>query len=329
MQIQSTAPKSHSHLWLIGVIGLLAGLALMIYVPTLKAVSGTLFLVAGFHLLGAFVALTSIHVTLGSRWHQFLAKFSRTTQSPLNFGWAPAWTLGPLLLAVALWAGAVVIELSFPSWWPGALLLGLLGACAFAGYLITRTTSDADFAPLPLVDLLPGGQGVILDGGCGAGRTSLAVASAYPQATLVAIDRFDSSYIQDGGRSLLERNATHAGIIDRLQIVQGDLTAIHFANDFFDAAVSAHAMDHLGDATERGLAEMWRVLKPGAHFLLVVWVPGWTMFAVANILSFFLKGKTAWRTLAGGAGFELLREGNFNGYWYLLLKKGSQSVASG
>jgi hypothetical protein len=45
---------------------------------------------------------------------------------------------------------------------------------------------------------------------------------------------------------------------------------------------------------------------------------------VANILSFVLRGKTAWRTLAGGTGFELLREGNFNGYWYLLLKKRPQ-----
>ena len=66
---------------------------------------------------------------------------------------------------------------------------------------------------------------------------------------------------------------------------------------------------------------MWRVLKPGAHFLLVVWVPGWMMFAVANVLSFFLRGRAEWRALARGVGFELLREGDFNGYWYLLLKK--------
>jgi SAM-dependent methyltransferase len=315
------SPRSHSHMWLVGVAGLLAGLALMIYVPTLKAVSGTLFLVAGFHLLGALIALTSIRITFRSRWRRSRPRVTSTSQSPLDFGWAPAWTLGPLLFAVVLWALAVVIELSWPLWWPVAFLFGLLGAGAFAGYLIAKTTTDAHFAPLPMVDLLPGGQGVVLDGGCGAGRTSLAVANAYPQAKLVAVDRFDSDYIQDGGRSLLTRNATHAGFIDRLQIAQGDLTAMQFADDFFDAAVSAHAMDHLGHATERGLAEMWRVLKPGAHFLLVVWVPGWMMFAVANVLSFFLRGRAEWRALARGVGFELLREGDFNGYWYLLLKK--------
>jgi SAM-dependent methyltransferase len=293
----------------------------MIVVPTLKAVSETLFLVAGFHLLGALIALTSIRITFWNSRRRSRPDAGSTSQSDLDFGWAPAWTLGPLLFAVVLWAVAVVIELSRPSWWPGAFILVLLGSCAFAGYLIAKTTRDADFAPLPMVDLMPGGQGVILDGGSGAGRTSLAVAGAYPQAKLVALDRFDSNYIQDGGRSLLTRNAKHARFVDRLQVVQGDLTAMEFADDLFDAAVSAHAMDHLGDATERGLAEMRRVLKPGARFLLVVWVPGWMMFAVANVLSFFLRGKAEWRTLARGVGFELLREGDFNGYWYLLLRK--------
>lgn len=311
-------------MWLVGVAGLSAGLALMIYIPTLPAISGTLFLVAGFHVVGALVALTSIRIAFWSRRRRSRPSFSRTTQSALDFGWAPAWTIGPLLFAVVLWAAAIVIELSWPLWWPGAFLLGLLGASAFAGHLIARTTTDADYAPLPMVDLLPGGEGLVLDGGSGAGRTSLAVAGAYPRARLVAIDRFDADYIQDGGRALLERNAARAGIVDRLQIVQGDLTAMQFADDFFDAAVSAHAMDHLGDATERGLAEMWRVLKPGARFLLVVWVPGWTMFAVANVLSFLLRGKEAWRAMARGTGFEVLREGNFNGCRYLLLRKNSR-----
>jgi SAM-dependent methyltransferase len=321
MSIQ-TSPRSHSHMWLVGVGGILAGLALMIVVPTLPAVSGTLFLVAGFHLLGALIALTSIRITFWNPWRRSRSGAGcSTSQSVLDFGWAPAWTLGPLLFAVVLWAMAIVIEVSWPTWWPGAFLFVLLGACAFAGHLIAKTTTDAQFAPLPMVDLLPGGRGVILDGGCGAGRTSLAVAGAFPQAELVAIDRFDSNYIQDGGLSLLTRNATRAGFVDRLKVVQGDLTAMQFADDCFDAAVSAHAMDHLGDATKRGLAEMRRVLKPGARFLLVVWVPGWMMFAVANVLSFFLRGKAEWRTLARAAGFELLREGDFNGYWYLLLRK--------
>ena len=180
MSTQSSPPKSHRHMWLVGVAGLSAGMALMIYVPTLKAISGTLFLVAGFHLLGATVALTSIRIAFWSRWRRSRPRSGGKSPSALDFGWAPAWTIGPLLFAVVLWAAGIVIELSWPSWWPGAFLLGLLGACAFAGHLIVKTTTDANCAPLPMVDLLPGGVGVVLDGGCGAGRTSLAVASAYP-----------------------------------------------------------------------------------------------------------------------------------------------------
>ena len=85
--------------------------------------------------------------------------------------------------------------------------------------------------------------------------------------------------------------------------------------------ISAHATDHLGDATEQGLREILRVLKPGGRFLLVVWVPGWMMFAVANVMSFFLRPKHDWRRLTQRAGFEIADEGMFNGVWFLLLRK--------
>jgi SAM-dependent methyltransferase len=107
----------------------------------------------------------------------------------------------------------------------------------------------------------------------------------------------------------------------RVAIEKGDLTALPFADKAFDAAVSAHAIDHLGSRTERALREIRRVLKPGGRFLLIVWVPGWTMFAIANLLALALRPKRAWRRMAAQAGFALRDEGVFNGYWFALLEK--------
>jgi hypothetical protein len=50
-------------------------------------------------------------------------------------------------------------------------------------------------------------------------------------------------------------------------------------------------------------------------------VPGWTMFAIANVLSFFMTSKGQWRKMARRAGFEIRDEGALNGCWFLLLEK--------
>ena len=313
MKIHSAASGAHSHMWLVGVAGLAAGLVLMAYIPSLEAITHSLFWFAGFHLVGGIVLLGSLYATIGRRFRQ--------RPNILDFGWVPAWTLGPLLAAVVLLAAAVVVQIAAPSWWPGAIVLTLLAANSFAGHLAAASTARPDHAPLPMVDLLPAGRGLVLDGGCGAGRTSIGVARGLAGASLVAFDRFDSDYIEGGGRALLEKNLRLGGLADRVRIQHGDLTALPFENASFDAAVSAHAIDHLGGAKEAGLREMWRVLKPGGRFLLVVWAPGWTMFAVANLMSFALTTGADWRVMARLIGFEIIDEGTFNGHCFLLLGK--------
>lgn len=315
MHLHKPARQAHSHMWLVGVLGLAAGLALMIYVPSLKAISASVTLFAGFHLIGALVSAASLYATWGRR-----TRFAGRHDA-LDFGWTPAWTLGPLLAAVVLLAAAVVIQVAAPGWWPASIVATLLAGNAFAGHLFTRAASRPEQACLPWVDAAAEGNGLWLDGGCGAGRTSIALARALPHAKVAAFDRFDADYIEQGGRALLARNLQLTGLSERVQIQAGDLTALPFADATFDGAVSAHAMDHLGKGMQQGLRETWRVLKPGRRFVLTVWVPGWPMFAVANVLSFMLTGKSAWREMARRAGFELQQEGSFNGHWFMVLAK--------
>jgi SAM-dependent methyltransferase len=238
----------------------------------------------------------------------------------LDFGWTRTWTRLPLLTAVAGLCVAAGVSVGTP-WWPVPIVATLLAANAFAGFLLARAAHGSADATLPWVPLLDHPDGLVLDGGCGAGRTTIGLARALPAARIVALDRFDAGYIAGGGRDLLTRNLALSGLSGRVQIEAGDLTAMPFGDAQFDAAVSAHALDHLGPAKLRGLQEMARVLKPGGRLLLIVWVPGWAMFAVANVLSLALTRRSRWRALAGQAGFALIDEGRLHGHAFFLLGK--------
>ncbi|QUD89731.1 class I SAM-dependent methyltransferase [Phenylobacterium montanum] len=315
------AHHAHSHFWIFGLVGLAAGAALMIYVPHLKAVSASLILFAGFHLVGAVVILSSLYFG-GLRDHFRRARKNRAASGDrLDFGWGPGWMNGLGIAALIALAAAVAVQVSAPGLWPLAFALVALACLFLAGNSIMRGFRRQDQAVLPMVDLLRGEADVVMDAGCGAGRTSIALGRIVRGGHIIAVDRFDAGYIDDGGRALLERNLQLAGLSDKVTIESGDLTALPFGEGDFDSIASTHVYDHLGDGKAKGLAEAFRVLKPGGRFLMAIWVPGMSMFAVANVLSMFLTPKSAWRAMAKAAGFEIVEEGAFNHAWYLLLQK--------
>jgi len=311
----------HGHLLWVGAAGTAAGAALMIFVPSLRPASTALFLFAGLHLVGAVVLMASLYLFGSSRVGQWLVPGTAHDGAGFDFGWTPAWTNGPWIASLVLVVSAVALQVAAPAWWPVAMAATLLAAAFFAGGLVTRPAGRYESALLPAVDLLSGDDNLLLDAGCGSGRTTIAVGRAFKKARIVALDRFDAKYIEGGGRLLLDRNLELAEMSGRVSVECGDLTALPFADRTFDAVVSAHAMDHLGPRTEQALREAQRVLKPGGRLLVIVWVPGWSMFAVANVLSFALAPKRAWRRMAAGAGLESCDEGMFNSSWFLLLKK--------
>jgi len=321
MSTNEQVKQKHGHMAWVGIAGMAAGAALMIYVPSLKSVSSALFLFAGFHLVGAVVLLASLYAVAGRKLGRRLAAAHNRESNQFDFGWVPAWTYGPWIAALILAATAVAFQVAAPAYWPVAMIITPLAAASFAGGLITRAAGRYDSALLPAVDLVSGNDSLVLDAGCGAGRTTIALGRAFKTGQIVALDRFDSEYIEGGGRLLLEQNLKLAGMADRVRIERGDLCALPFPDRIFDAVVSAHAIDHLGKQKENGLREALRVLKPGGRFLLIVWVPSWTMFAVANLLAFSLSSKRAWRRMATRAGFALSDEGSFNGVWFALLQK--------
>ena len=320
---QGDKGRGHGHASLMGLFGLAAGLAFLVYAPSLKVVSNSLFLFAGFHIVGAVVLLASAY-SLGLR--KLLARVSARRSGgarQFNFGWGPEWMNGLAILALAFAWAAIAVEVAVPPWWPLAFVLLLLGASAFAGNLVMSSFRSADHVVLPMVELVRGDDDLILDAGCGAGRTTIALRRGLRNGRVVAVDRFDADYIDGGGRELIARNLAAAGLSDRVTVETGDLTNLPFNDATFDGAVSTNVFDHLGADKPLALRETFRVLKPGARFLMAVWVPGWPAFAVGNILSFFITSRAEWRRMASEAGVVVADEGVFNYAWFALLQKPS------
>jgi len=184
-----------------------------------------------------------------------------------------------------------------------------------------RAYQRRNFMVLPMVELIRSDRDRVLDAGCGAGRTTIALSRVLRNGSVTALDQFNADYIDEGGKALLERNLRISGLTDRVNVVTGNLVMIPFPNGTFDSAVSTHAVDHLGKNKAKALSELHRVLKPGGRLLLAFWIPGWAMFAVANVFSFFLTRPRIWKEWARSAGFKVCDEGVLNSAWWVLLEK--------
>ena len=95
----------------------------------------------------------------------------------------------------------------------------------------------------------------VLDFGCGPGTISVGLARAIEPGELHGIDMEES---QIG----IARAAAQAGGHANATFHVGDVTALPFEDNFFDAAHCHAVLMHVPD-TPRVLAEVKRVLKPG------------------------------------------------------------------
>jgi ubiquinone/menaquinone biosynthesis C-methylase UbiE len=123
----------------------------------------------------------------------------------------------------------------------------------------TRWLSDAELAYAPmarhLVDNNPGSWtgSRVLDAGAGTGAVGAVLDQA--GATVIAVD--------------LETSMLSAGLSRRRLPVAGDVIALPFGKDAFDAVVAAFVLNHLADPAA-GLREFARVTKPGGLVLASV-----------------------------------------------------------
>jgi len=152
---------------------------------------------------------------------------------------------------------------------------------------MTRNFTKTDNMTLPFVDLFSSDQDLILDAGCGSGRATIELSKVSKNGQIVAIDLFDPKSESISSKELLGKNLEIAGITDKVQIVQGDVTNLEFGDNPFDTAISVLLVNNLGKAKLKGLKELFRVLKPG-EILIIVPTLSLQTFAVMSVFNFTL-----------------------------------------
>jgi len=174
------------------------------------------------------------------------------------------------------------------------------GAIAAAYATSAVHAAGADLAALVEAAALTGRERV-LDIGCGAGHTALAL--AHMAASVIAID------ITPEMLAVAEGLAAQRGITN-VAFRLGDVAALPFPDGAFELVTSRYSAHHYA-APERALAEVARVLCPGGRFLLIDSVapesPALdTFFNAAELLRDSSHGRncriTEWRRMLAEAG---------------------------
>jgi ubiquinone/menaquinone biosynthesis C-methylase UbiE len=191
-----------------------------------------------------------------------------------NFGIdAPGVIRNFLLLALA----ALLLAWAAARWLPGARGLPRMGLsfavvfCAQALLMLWTSLVGKRIAARQLLAQaqLHGGERV-LDVGCGRGLLLLGAAQRLPRGRAVGIDLWQLSDLSGNARAATEANARALQVSDRVELVDGDMRALPFADGEFDAVLSSLAVHNVYDREGRELAlrEIARVTRPGGRVLL-------------------------------------------------------------
>ena len=113
-----------------------------------------------------------------------------------------------------------------------------------------------------LLSFAAGTPAAILDVAAGTGDVAVALARRLPAARITGIDL--SGEMLAVGRGKVARR----GLCDRIELVQGDAEQLPFPDGTFDAVTIGFGIRNFG-SIEAGLAEAFRVLRPGGRLCIL------------------------------------------------------------
>ena len=111
----------------------------------------------------------------------------------------------------------------------------------------------------------------VLDVGCGHGLLLIGAAKRLPRGRAVGIDLWSQVDQGENSREATLANATIEGVVDRVEVHDGDMRELPFADASFDVVVASLSVHNIESQEGRyqAVQEMTRVLKPGGKVALM------------------------------------------------------------
>lgn len=152
----------------------------------------------------------------------------------------------------------------------GLIVGGLFMAASAASFIFTTRRGKFSLWDQILARLELRGDERILDLGCGRGAVLLMAAQRLPHGRVVGIDLWHTVDQSGNSEETTRRNAELEGVADRIELHTGDMTALPFEADSFDAVVSSLAIHNIKQAPDRSdaISEAVRVLRPGGRLVV-------------------------------------------------------------
>jgi SAM-dependent methyltransferase len=139
---------------------------------------------------------------------------------------------------------------------------------AYARYRLSPAGGDSQtkIQNLLLAHLDWDGRGKALDIGCGNAPVTIKLAQKYPAAQVIGLDYWGGMW--EFSKSVCERNAAIEGVASRTSFQKASASALPFADETFDAAVSNLVFHEVRDTKDKKIVirEALRVIKKGGRF---------------------------------------------------------------
>jgi ubiquinone/menaquinone biosynthesis C-methylase UbiE len=115
------------------------------------------------------------------------------------------------------------------------------------------------------------GDEMVLDAGCGRGLLLVGAARRLTTGKAIGLDRWTPGALTGNRPEAALDNARLEGVADRVDMKEGDVRQLPFADASMDVVVSNFVVHEVNSLAEREqmLREMVRVLKPGGRLALV------------------------------------------------------------